>query len=78
MSPEDLSKFQSLVEGDLKSLLESLYPTQVATYMRFLKNTGRQCPFCKGAARYMFKSEVSRKGQEFITRFNVGDFKGYQ
>lgn len=77
LSAADLIRFQTVLEGPLRIKCTELYSNYMTQYDNFLNKTGRQCPFCKAAAKHIFLSEYDRKGQEFLSRFNNNDWSGY-
>jgi len=77
LSEDKLANFQKTIEGPLSSLLQQYYPEYKTTYDRFRKHIGPQCGYCKAAARTMFFSEVKRKGKDFLSRVESGDWNGY-
>lgn len=74
----DIKAFQKEIEGPLHALFSKLYPAHVQTYDRFRKRVGPQCPICKSAAKFMFSSEVQRKGQVFLDSFKSGNWDSYE
>jgi PP-loop superfamily ATP-utilizing enzyme len=77
LNAADLIRFQTVLEGPLRAKYTELYVSHMTQYDNFLKKTGRQCPFCKAAAKHIFLSEYERKGQEFLDRFTKNDWSGY-
>lgn len=77
LTNDEIRKFQGFIEGPLKETLQREYPSYMTNYLRFRERVGPQCPFCKSAAKTMFSLEVTRKGQDFLTRFNEGNWNGY-
>lgn len=77
LNKEDTSKFQKVLEGPLKALLSSKYESYMTSYFRFRERVGPQCPYCKSAAKTIFQFEVVRKGEDFLARWQSGDWNGY-
>lgn len=75
---EEIKKFQKQIEGPLRGLLFNLYSNHIVTYERFRQRIGPQCPICKSAAKFMYASEVKRKGQEFLSRLETGNWDSYE
>ena len=77
LNKAETQRFQEVIERKLAALLECLYPEYNVQYWNYRNKIGPHCPMCKAAARHMYMSEVKRKGQEFIQRFQTNDWDGY-
>ena len=70
--------FQRALEGPLKDFAQKKYPDYMRQYNRFRERNGPTCPFCKSAAKYIYLSEYSEKGNAFLERVASQDWNGYE
>ncbi len=78
LNEEDTSRFQKALEGPLRTFLHNKYESYMVSYFKFRERIGPQCPYCKSAARTIFASELKRNGDIFMSRWQSGDWNGYQ
>jgi hypothetical protein len=74
----NLRLFQRALEGPLKEFAEKKYPDYMRQYNRFRERNGPTCPFCKAAAKFIYMSEFSQKGPNFIDRVKSEDWTNYE
>lgn len=73
-----IKKFQEVLEGPLRKVLEERYPDYMKTYFRFRDKKGPACPFARGIVKNIFIREYELKKGEFLERLQNNNWEDYE